>query len=153
MELTMSETAEKRRFIVVTADAVEDTGRISYKFMIDADVYSRCTDVPGDWGRVWEPQDRQDREKEVVLINVFGSGGLVMGGPLREKPSPNPFGDTRSPEELKAAGDRFLGEFWNSIPSAVLLMTTDTFEWFREAAPTHGVEFEHIHHEGFLKTS
>lgn len=130
---------ENRNIVVVTADAVEDTGTVSFKFMIDADIRSKIHQVPPQmWGWVWKPDPQHD---DGLVINVFkGGSGISMSGPLNNETEGN-------------YSESFFQEVWDSIPSCCILMTTTIFEWFKEAAKKYGLEFTHIHHEGFLKTS
>lgn len=131
----MSEVQTDRKIVVVTADAVEETGTISFKFMIDAKLHDKIDFVPQMWAWV---RKAEAHEGHAMLINVFkGGSGIVMGGPLHED----------------GQREEFLQDCWNSVPSCTILMTTESFKWFKEAAPKYGMEFEHVHHEGYLKTS
>ena len=154
ISVTVDVTAVTRKVVVVTADAVEDTGTISFKFMIDAKLHDLLDCVPQMWAWVWHPSD----DREAILINVFkGGSGMQVSGPLKQKHEPILLGDryqdARSPEEIESAGEKFIQEVWSSIPSCTILMTTTVHEWFKEAAAKYGLEYQHIHHEGFLKTS
>ncbi len=126
-----------RKIVVVTADCVEDTGIVSFKFMIDADLYKKMKVVPSNWGWLWKS------DSEGYSINVFGSKGLIMGGGWdfceNDVPKPNL--------------TRWHKEMLDGIPSCAILMTQAVFEWWEPFAKEFGVEFTHVHHNGFLKTS
>ena len=70
-------------------------------------------------------------------INVFEGGrGLLYGGGWTAEDD----GDWEK-------------EMLDGVPSCTLLMSTGTFEWWRGLCARHGVDFEHHHFAGGLKTS
>jgi len=122
-------TDTKRRILVITADFVEPTGTVSFKFMVDCQ-YPEVHNMPRPFGFVGS--DHGDHP-----INVFEGGrGLLMGG-----------GWTGSDT------DEWAKEMLDGVPSCTLLMSTETLEWWKELCAKHGVEFEHHHFKGGLKTS
>ncbi len=119
-----------RKILVITADFVESTGTISFRFMSDCR-YPEMHDMPRAWGHIWSDGDKHHS------INIFKGGeGLQMGGGWTD-------GDTEEWEKKVLA----------DMPSCTLLMTTATFKWWEGLCATHGVEFEHHHFVGGLKTS
>jgi hypothetical protein len=121
----------ERDILVITADAVKQTGEVSYSFMIEADPGWKLK-MPNLFGLV----RNSDPRKIEPSFNVFEGGkGLVAGGGW--------------------SGDDFEchQKMFDAIPSCTLLMDIDLFPWWEEMARKHGVEFRHHHHPGILRTS
>ncbi len=117
-----------RKILVITANFVEFTGTISFKFMIECKY--PVSDMPQQaWGFIWSDGDGHP-------INVFNGEGLQMGGGWTS-------GDTEEWEK----------EMLDNVPSCTLLMATATFEWWEKLCAKHGVEFDRHHFDGGLKTS
>ena len=109
--------SEDRRILVITADAVKETGTVSFRFMIDADPERKLSPMPQKYGWVWWRRDEDSRS-----FNVFESGkGLVVGGG---------FAGHDTPEWEK--------EQLDAIPSCTLLMDIDVLPWWKELAGKHG---------------
>ena len=67
---------ENREILIITADAVKETGTISFKFMIDADLEGELEPMPQKYGYVW-----RTKNDDSCAFNVFeGRKGLVAGG-------------------------------------------------------------------------
>lgn len=128
-----TETSEERDILVITADAVKETGQISFMFMINADPDRKINPpMPDRYGYVWI--DRRDGGHP---YNVFEGGkGLVVGGG---------FQDGDKPEWEK--------EMLDNIPTCTLLMDIDLLPWWEELTARHGVKFRRHHVDGILKTS
>jgi len=131
-EVSMNDTSpETRDILVITADAVKETGIISFKFMIDADPGRKLHLMPQLFGYVW----RTDNDS--YSFNIFEGGkGLAVGGG---------FGPSNIPEWEKRIID--------AIPSCTLLMDIDLLPWWQELAKRNDLVFRHHHFTGILKTS
>jgi len=126
----MSET--KRRILVITADFVEDTGTVSYGFMLDCEPPDELARrMPQAFGYIRAVRDGGRP------INVFEGGqGLLFGGGW-----------------IDGDGDEREKMMLDKVPSCTLLMSAATFEWWEAMCARHGVEFEHHHFKGGLRTS
>jgi len=125
---TLSET---RDILVITADAVKETGIVSFKFMIDADPGRKLHPMPQLFGYVWRVDD------DSCFFNIFEGGkGLVVGGGF--SPSDDP---------------KWEREIIDAIPSCTLLMDIDLLPWWQELTKRNNLVFRHHHFAGILKTS
>lgn len=129
----MSDTkSEARRILVITADAVKDTGTVSFMFMVEANRVKNLNPMPQKYGWVW-----WRRNDDAHSFNVFEGGkGLVVGGGFARD-------DTLEWEK----------EMLDALPSCTLLMDIDILPWWRRLTERHGLEFEYHHHVGILSTS
>ena len=113
-EVFETEITEELDLVIITADKIADTGTVSFRFMFDSklpkNVLNKILGKP--WGYVWRP-DR--REEESVAFNVWNSSHLVVGGGWSGY-------DTRE----------WRKQMLDGLPSCVLLMTTEVFEWMRK---------------------
>lgn len=121
---------EDRRILVVTADAVEFTGSMTYGFML-ACKYP-VFKMPRLFGHI-----EVDPKPGWHALRVFegGKGCLLTGG--------------FSPD----ASDEWERRILDGIPSCTLLMTVAAFAWWEVLCTKHGVELEHHHFAGALATS
>jgi len=120
----------KRDILIITADAVKDTGLISFKFMFDADK-ERKVEMPNNFGFI-----RKCNDEGEYSFNVFGDGRLISGGGW-------------TPHDSFEWQETML----DAIPSCTLLMDIDLLPWWTELTKQHSVEFRHHHFNGILKTS
>jgi len=119
-----------RRILVITADCVEDTGRVSFRFKGECEHPDGWRAMPKAFGHVASDRDGSHS------INVFEDGHLAFGG-----------GWSAEPDE------KWDGKVFADMPSCTLLMSAATFEWWETMCARHGVEFERHHFNGGLRTS
>ena len=124
-------SGEPRDILLITADAVKDVGKVSFKFMIDADPERKLGPMPSKFGWIWTTEDGSH------LFNVFEGGkGLVVGGGWSENDSPD-----------------WEKKMLDALPSCTILMDIDLLPWWEALTEKHDVEFRRHHHEGILTTS
>ncbi len=140
------ETAETkaRRIIVVTADTVEDTGIVSFKFIFDADLYKRCGRPPNCFGWVWQTNNNGAFPGPSYCVNVWENGHLNIGGG---------WDYIAKSDEEKEREKKIHRDLNDALPSCCLLMTSKIFEWWKGHAKEYEIVYEHIHHEGSLRTN
>lgn len=122
---------EPKDILIMTADAVKHTGRVTYMFMINGDPKREVASMPQMFGVIREQDDGSKS------FNVFDGGkGLVVGGGWTEHDSPD-----------------WEKRVLNAIPSCTLLMDIDLLDWWKELTSKHGTVFRHHHFPGILQTS
>lgn len=126
----------KKHIIIVTADKVNDTGTISWKFIFDCEVdYPRHRDkCNGHWGQITDLLGCR-HEKSSVCINIYKDGDFAFGW-----------------------GNDIVDEAWllkliQEMPSATLLMKKEYAEQMKAACEKANVDFDYIHFEGEVKTA
>lgn len=129
----MTTETEARDLLIITADAVKNTGRVSYMFMIEADPDRKVSPrMPDLFGLI-----SYNRERKSYEFNVFEGGkGLVVAGGC------TPHDDQKWEKTVLDA-----------LPSCTLLMDVDILPWWEELTKRHNVEFRRHHFTGILKSS
>ena len=124
-------SGEPRDILLITADAVEDNRKVSFKFMIDADPERKLSPMPSKYGYIWSDKDT------VYAFDVFEGGkGLIVGGGW-----------------TKHSSSDWEKQMLDALPSCTLLMDIALLPWWEALTEKHGVEFRRHHHEGVLTTS
>src|SRR3989338_6209707 len=127
----MKRFRKERDIIIITADAVKDTGTISFMFMIHADPERKIHPMPQKYGYVWRTNPG------CYSFNVFEGGkGLYVDGGWTGEDS-----------------NEWAQKMADAIPSCTLLMDIDHMPWWKELAEKHDIVFRHHHFAGILKTS
>ncbi len=62
-------------------------------------------------------------------------------------------GDQPDLDNPTEADKKWIQKINDSLISCCLLMTAAVFEWWKGHAEKYGIEYEHVHHDGSLKTS
>ncbi|MDD3887576.1 MAG: hypothetical protein PHN19_02270 [Patescibacteria group bacterium] len=119
-----------RSFHVITAKRIIDTGRLSFRFLLDSGVsQERVRDYFGYYGHAQVVNDERGRHWESFVMKT-NEGQVFCSG-----------------NELP------LLEFLSDMPACNLLMDEKYFEEFERACREIGIEVEAYHYDGELRTS
>jgi hypothetical protein len=123
----------KAKFAIVTADKINDTGKISFGFVIRSGIepeeyYEFCE---GRWAHLI---DLLKDSRPSVTVNVFKDGDLVFGWGS----------DNVTPEWIE--------ELLEKMPSCAILMKKEYAEIFKAKCEELGYEFHFHHYDGTLAT-
>ena len=130
MAMAKATRIAKREILLITADAVKDTGTVSFMFMIQADPERKLHPMPQKYGYVWRTNPG------CYSFNVFEGGKGLYGGGWTGEDS-----------------NEWAQKMADALPSCTLLMDIDHLPWWKELAKKHGIVFGHHHFAGILKTS
>lgn len=126
---------EKSKFLIVTADNIVFTGRLSFKFMYDAgiDNADRKKKIGSNWGHIFVGYVDTD-----VNIQVYDDQSQLVFG------WGNPSVNRKWLKEVIVDND---------LQSCTLLMCKRHAEIFKAVCDEHGIEYYEFHYHGTLNTA
>jgi hypothetical protein len=147
--------ADQKRLFVVTAPAITDTGRVSFKFLFDSKAQNIPFDTTGRYGQVM----LEDKHKDEVDPFKLARGEPGAVGPNGTKKWRICIGNSKcrdlagSVNECPNENERGLQELLKDAGEAALLMERGIFDRFELAAKAVGYEVLAHHFDGTLSTS
>ncbi|MDP2599097.1 MAG: hypothetical protein Q8P49_04690 [Candidatus Liptonbacteria bacterium] len=125
-----------REILLITADAVKETGKVSYMFMITADPEGKLHPMPQKWGFI-----RKDDEGQLSFSVFEGGRGLVVAGGWGKQ------------DDGVVPDATWEKELADALPSCTLLMDVDLLPWWEALAARNEIKFRRHHFTGILTTS
>jgi hypothetical protein len=134
-----SSETKKPKFVIVTANSIIDTGKISFKFIFDSKLdYVKQREISeGRWGHLIDLPGCAHAEPSVT-INVFDnkpSSGICFG-----------WGDA-------TVNDAWLIKLVQELPSCTLLMKEEYAKMFTATCDVLSIEYLFHHFDGELLTA
>lgn len=119
------------KLIIVTANEVIQTGKISFIFLFDSKLeYSKHQEMGGGYGFIWDNEDKS------VGINVFQDGrGMVFGWGHEE------------------FSKDWIADLLEKMDPATLLMSKDKAEMMKKYCDENNIEYHYHHYDGVLRSA